>query len=240
MIIHSEPRFSILFGDKREGFIPRTFSDVTNGQELLKSSPFNWKKTGIDSLLFLHQTHSVQGMYISTLGQAQSLKPFTSEGDYLINSLDHIGIGIATADCLPIILYDKTNHAAAIIHAGWRGSVNRVAPIAFERMQTLIGTSTDNVRVFFGPSAKLCCYKVGPEVSQALENFSFYQEVLYKHGPHLMFDLPLFNQLLLEQAGIAREAFNLAYNICTIHTNSFHSYRREHGLMRQSTIMVLR
>ncbi|MBI2775617.1 peptidoglycan editing factor PgeF [Candidatus Dependentiae bacterium] len=241
MIVHSEPLFVIIFGDKRTGFVPRNYHGLINSQETLNEAPFvQCKKWGIESLSILHQTHSTQGLYIDTHKKAEHLKPFTHEADFSLTQLIGVGLAVVSADCLPIILYDKKNHAIANVHAGWRGSVDGIASIAFERMINSFGSEPENMRIFFGPSAKRCCYSVGTDVQDKVGNFSFKDEVLQQIGDLVMFDLPLFNKLQLESLGIAKDAFNDAYNICTIHTESFNSYRRTQSPERQSTIVALR
>ncbi len=241
MIVHSEPLFTIIFGDKRSAFTPRNFTNVQNGVLLLEQKPFICvKKMGIESLIFLHQTHSTQGFPINNWQQIENLKPFSYEGDYLLTSQQNIGLAIAAGDCLPIILYDKKNHAVALIHAGWRGSVAQIAPLVFQRMHSLFGSTGCDMRVFFGPSAKRCCYEVGPELIKQVDNFWFKDQVIFSIGNSTLFDLSLFNRLLLEQCGIPSSAFNEAYNSCTIHTNSFCSYRQNKTAQRQATIVFLR
>jgi YfiH family protein len=241
MIVHSEPLLTIIFGDKRTAFVPRDYAETPNSILLLEKKPFlSFKKTGLQSLVFLHQTHSTQGLPITNFQQIENLKPFSYEGDYLLTQQIGIGLAIAAGDCLPIILYDKKNHAAALVHAGWRGSVAQIAPQAFERMNSLFGSLGSDMRVFFGPSAKRCCYRVGPEVIEKVDNFWFKDQVIFSIGSSILFDLPLFNRLLLEQNGIPSTAFNDAYNACTIHTTSFCSYRKTKTAHRQATIVCLR
>ncbi len=241
MIVHSEPLLTIIFGDKRTAFLPRNYASFQNGSALLEQKPFvTFKKIGLQSIVFLHQTHSTQGLPISSWQQVEHLKPFSYEGDYLLTQQVGIGLAIAAGDCLPIILYDKKNHAVALVHAGWRGSVAQIAPLAFQRMHSLFGSVGTDMRVFFGPSAKRCCYRVGPELIEKVDNFWFKDQVIFSIGNSILFDLPLFNRLLLEQCGIPSAAFNDAYNVCTIDTTSFCSYRQTKTAQRQATIVCLR
>jgi YfiH family protein len=240
MILHSEPLFIIIFGDKRTGFIPRDYHSISHAHLLIEQKPFAaCKRWGIKTIDIFHQTHSSQGLLINTHDQANLLKPFMHEADFSLTHLKGVGLAIVTADCLPIVLYDKKNHAVANIHAGWRGSVNGIAQAAFERMNSTFGSEPENMRVFFGPSAKKCCYSIGLDIQEQIGNFPFKDQVLQHRGNSLMFDLPLFNKLQLETIGIPKEAFNQAYNSCTIHNEAFHSYRRTQSSERQSTIVAL-
>ena len=42
--------------------------------------------------------------------------------DALITKLNKVGLGVLTADCVPILLCDKPNQIINCIHAGWKGA----------------------------------------------------------------------------------------------------------------------
>ncbi len=244
MVIHTEQLLTIAFGDARTAFNPRDYRAVSMDFLL---DDIN-KKSSLDTfmplkkLVFLHQIHSADGFCITSQDQAETMQPFVYEGDFLITNVAHIGLAIVTADCLPIILYDKRNHIVALIHAGWRGSIKGIAYKALQRMQTIFGTQPESVRTFFGPSAKVCCYQVGVDVQEALDAFSCKDTVLVSHKGTDYFDLPLFNKLQLEAKGIIKQTAVMAYNVCTIENNLFCSYRRQKDSSgnRQITIVALK
>ena len=76
-----------------------------------------------------HQTHTDRIMliaeeYFSLTPQSQQL---LMEGiDAVMTNLPRVILGVSTADCIPILVYDPQHHAAAAIHAGWRGTVQRI------------------------------------------------------------------------------------------------------------------
>lgn len=238
MLFHHNPLFRIYFGDARDQIF---FSSDSRSLDL-ESGPFGnlKKKLALEQLIFLNQVHGTSGEFLKTHEHAATLNPTPTDGDYLITTATHLGIGIFTADCLPIIYYDTFNQAIAIIHAGWRGSLSGIARVVFEKMEKEIGTQREHVRVFFGPSAHVCCYKVTQEFLAHLEPFACADQVIQKNGDSLFFDLPLFNRLLLEDYGIKRNAFHLDYNVCTIDNSSFYSYRRQgKSAGRQMTVACL-
>ena len=191
----------------------------------------------LDDLLFLHQVHSDTGVVVA----GHPFDPFKKEGDYIITERKHIGIGVMTADCLPIVFFDTLHRVVSIVHAGWKGSALEVAPMAIARMQEVYKTKLEHIRVFFGPSAKSCCYAVDNTFTERLEAFSFADKVLIQQENGLMFDLPLFNKLQLEDMGIPKEAFKLEYNFCTICDVRYCSYRRSGAdACRQMTAVALR
>jgi polyphenol oxidase len=242
MLIHKEPSFSILFGGEQERFVPAHYKQFNAG-ELLTREPFTLVQKMLPmqkKLIFLHQVHGNDGTIITTAEQAESMNTFCIDGDFLITNLTNIALGVATADCLPIILYDTFNHVISSVHAGWRGAVAGIAGKAFDSMQQQFGTQAKNIKVFFGPNAKVCCYNVKSDLVDVLEKFEFVDKVVRTIDQQIFFDLPFFNQLLLQEKGIAQAAFHLEYNNCTICDTSFCSYRRQNPTeYRQMTIVAL-
>jgi len=145
-----------------------------------------------------------------------------------------------TADCLPVVLYDTLNQAVAVVHAGWRGSVKNIVLKAFDRMTEEFGTKPGMLRVFFGPSAKVCCYKIKEDMLEYLEDVEFIDRVVQRRGDDIFFDSPGFNKLLLEGVGVKSDAFQLQYNLCTMCDKSFYSHRRQgKAAGRQMTVACL-
>lgn len=240
MLVHNNPLFSIYFGDIADNIRP-TQDDCPRGTDLLALDPYKklTKLLHIEHLIFLRQMHTTTGMVITS---KHEIGAFVHMGDYLVTNQRQYGLGVMTADCLPIVFYDHMRHIAAIAHAGWKGSINRIAPQVVHVMQEMFDTQIDQLRIFFGPSAKSCCYYVGTEFYEHVSAFSFGQQVLYKHNHNkITFDLPLFNRLQLEEIGIAKEALNINYNICTICDPNYWSHRsdtRRDG--RQMTVIALK
>lgn len=243
MLIHNSPLFNVYFGDARTQFIPRELYGMKMNKTLLITEPFDamQKIMHLDQLLFVHQVHGIDGVAITSHEQAQELAPFSVDSDYLVTNVTGIGLAIATADCLSIVLFDKVHHAIGVVHAGWRGTVKGVSVEALKRMQAMFGTRPEDIMVFFGPSAKACCYKVGQEVLEALESFSCNEQVLHHEEGGILFDVPLLNRILLEEAGVKKAAFHVSYNACTLCNEGFCSYRKSKGEpYRQMTVAVLK
>ncbi len=239
MLLHSNPLFSIYFGSAEDELDPDSYLNYPPGIRLLSLNPYKkLKKTmQLDRLHFLQQTHSDQGVVVAQ----EAFEPFKMPGDYLISQEKKIGLGVMTADCLPIVFYDNLNHVIAIAHAGWKGAIGGIAVKTIQNMQQLYGTKGEHLRVFFGPSAKKCCYQVDNDFLSHLESFSFSDKVIFKDDEGMRFDLPLFNRLQLQEVGVPKEAFKMDYNICTICDKRYCSYRRDGDkACRQMTVVALK
>lgn len=242
MIVHNDPLLYIYFGDERTGLLRDIFMSDCSQEDLWSYSHLARIKKilQLDSLVLLRQTHSSKGFLVSDEKMPQLLMQ-RAEGDFLVTQREHIGLGVYTADCLPIVFYDTYNRAIGICHAGWLGSVNRIALKTLEKMRKDFGTELDHIRIFLGPSAKVCCYEVTQEFQSHLRPFSYRDQILVPYGERLFFDLPLFNKLQLESYGVRKEAFHCRYNLCTICNISFCSSRRnKESMQRQLTVVALK
>jgi polyphenol oxidase len=83
------------------------------------------------------------------------------------STTNHPGLllSVQTADCVPILLVDPKKRAVAAVHAGWRGTLQRIAPKAIGTMQMHFGTKPVDLLAAIGPSIGVCCYEVGTEVA---------------------------------------------------------------------------
>lgn len=215
----------VYFGDSQDGLMPAFYLNLPD-IPLLEIPPFDTlkQKVGAHEALFLHQTHSDQGLMVNEANKA-IIRPFKPEGDFLITVLPQVAMGVMTADCLPIIYYDAKNKIAAAAHAGWRGSVLGIAVKTVERMQELYGTHLEDIQLFFGPSAHVCCYEVQPDFERHLAGYSEGKKFLIKRDNKVYFDVPGFNRMLFEALGIKPGQISEIYAQCTMCKGGFCSAR---------------
>jgi YfiH family protein len=137
-------------------------------------------------------------------------------------------------------MHDAIRNVIAIVHAGWRGAVNQIAIKAFDTLKQHFNAQEQGMRVFIGPSARACCYKVDEPFLEAVQKHLYADKALVQRNGEWFFDLPLFNKLQLEAVGIPRESFRMQYNTCTICSPHFFSYRRQKEKAgRQLTVVSL-
>jgi YfiH family protein len=91
------------------------------------------------------------------------------QGDALFTRERGVLLAVQTADCIPILLSDARHRAVAAIHAGWRGTLCRIAEKTLGRMQMEFGTRPEDVIAALGPGIGQCCYEVGPEVAKEFQ-----------------------------------------------------------------------
>ncbi len=101
---------------------------------------------------------------------------------------------IATADCVPILLFDGSTTLA--IHAGWRGIAGEIVPRSVQENLD----PTQALNVWIGPHIGPCCYQVGNQVADRVAQVVSKRSVVYKpaNNPHLDLGLAVLSQLQLK------------------------------------------
>ena len=138
------------------------------------------------------------------------------EADGITTRLAGLPLGVKTADCLPVLIVDPQNRAVAAVHAGWRGVVGGIVPLAVTQLRERFGSEAGELQIAIGPGIGPCCFEVGPEVS---EKFG-------RHG-RVKIDLSAFLSRQLVSSGVAEQNIHSA-GLCTVcHPEWFHSFRRD-------------
>ena len=187
---------------------------------------------GIDlcHLVYPHQVHgdvvaSIDCQWMESLSPTE--KRNSLEGvDAVMTNLAGVCIGISTADCIPILLYDPTHHAICAVHAGWRGTVKRIAQKAVEAMASRYGTEAQKLRAIIGPGISLQAFEVGDEVYHEFEAAHFDMAHIARRYRKWHIDLWECNRLQLMEVGILQANIQIA-GICTYQRlDDFFSARR--------------
>ena len=182
-----------------------------------------------DYLLMAHQTHGVESRIIEQefFSLSVSTRQMILEGvDSLITSLPGVSIGVSTADCIPVLLYDEEHHVAAAVHAGWRGTVKRIVQKTIATMQQSYGTRSEFLRACIGPGISLANFEVGDEVYQEFAQAGFQMASISRKMEKWHIDLPGCNRLQLLEVGV-KDTNILNTGICTYnHADDYFSARR--------------
>ena len=154
---------------------------------------------GIDDnhIMMPHQVHGTEVRRID--GPQQEV----IEGvDAVMTDVPQLCIGVSTADCIPILLYDETHHAVCAVHAGWRGTVKRIVHAAIHAMHATYGTEPFQLKAVIGPGISLESFEVGDEVYQQFADAGFNMGQIARKYSKWHIDLPLCNRLQLEDWGV--------------------------------------
>ena len=176
-----------------------------------------------DHLILPRQVHGTEIAEVTE----QNLDSRFDGIDALMTSMPHTCIGVSTADCVPILIYDTHARAIAAAHAGWRGTVARIGSKTVAAMLQRYCMSAADLKVVIGPSIGPDAFEVGDEVYEAFSQAGFdMNEIAFKRNGKWHIDLWQANALDLQQTGIARENIEIA-GICTYQQHEdFFSARR--------------
>ena len=175
-------------------------------------------------LVLPHQTH---GTTVRQIGEeffslSPSVRQMVLDGvDALITDLPEVCIGVSTADCIPILLYDSIHRSMAAVHAGWRGTAKRILQKTVEEMGRAYQTRPETLRAVIGPGISLTHFEVGDEVYQAFAQAGFAMEQIARRQEKWHLDLPLCNQLQLQELGL--ELANIQNTAICTYAN-YHEY----------------
>lgn len=149
--------------------------------------------------------------------------------DALITRETGILLSIFTADCFPVFIYDPSTPAIGIAHAGWRGTINRIAFLTVKKMMEEFKADPTQFFIAFGPAIGSECFEVDPDLAAKFEEL--YPEVVLKNRNGYWVDLGRFNSIILQEIGI-NPARIIDAGICTsCQPHDFYSYRFEKGTM---------
>jgi hypothetical protein len=222
------------------------FTDWDTRKNILKNRNAFQSALGATDLplVLLQQFHSAVTVFF------QSPPAAPSKGDALLSNSRGILPGIQTADCVPILLVDPTKRAVAAIHAGWRGTLARIAEKTVGEMRMHFGSNPADILAALGPSIGGCCYEVGTgQVTEFTSQFAdaaeYFDELRTGEEPNplqwlnrmppghqpppknVRLDLRKANRSQLLATGL-RDTNIFVSSLCTAcHPDLFFSYRKE-------------
>jgi YfiH family protein len=167
-------------------------------------------------LFFPSQVHQTKIAHVAKDTSTKELM----ETDALITNERGLCIAVMSADCVPIVLYDKKNQAIGAVHSGWKGTVARILEKTLHEMQVKFGTKGVDIVAGIGPSVSQDSYEVGEEVVHAV-NHAFGNEnglIIPQTNNKAKLDLWKANKLQLQEFGVPESHIELS-DLCSIKNN---------------------
>ncbi len=176
------------------------------------------------SVAWLRQVHGTK------VGEARA---GVQEGDALVTTLPGLALAVATADCYPLLFEDAEAGVVGAAHAGWRGTLGRIASATVEAMVAR-GARLSAIKAAIGPGICGERYEVGPELIATFRDAGFPNNCFL--GDHL--DLRAANAFVLRESGLAEEQIWSSGRCST--EDDFFSHRRDSGLTgRMWSVIVI-
>ena len=221
----SSLNFGFSLGDDRENVIEnfRIMGQVLGGEA--------------EDFVLTRQTHSVN---VRRVGRADRGKGIFRERDYtdvdaLMTNEEGVILTAFSADCVPILFYDKGKRVIASCHSGWRGTHGRILAEVIKAMEEEFSSNPEEIYIAIGPSICKSCYEVSYDVGEAfLEAFPILDdksdspvERVSKEKFHI--DLWELNRIIALECFIPPENISIS-GYCTMENpDLFFSHRYSQG-----------
>ncbi len=231
-----------------------------NGRQVLNLSFMEWdtRENVAENRRLLQAALGAEDFTLAPLKQIHSdvihlfsaPPAYARKGDAYATNCSGLLLAVQTADCVPILLVDPKKHAVAAIHAGWKGTLARIAEKAVGRLRLEFGSKPADLLAALGPSIGPCCYEVGAEfvtkfTAQFADASEYFDEPRTGDEPNPLqwlsmmppghqppprnvhLDLPKANRAQLLAAGLRPQNIFVS-GLCTAcRTDLFFSHRRE-------------
>ncbi len=230
--------FEIVHGifTRKGGVSPEPFTSLnlggTNGDlrsNVIENRRRMFNATGrqVDSLFDVWQVH---GAEILLPNQPKALNEPHLRADGIVTDKPEITLLMRFADCVPIMLYDPENHVAGLVHAGWQGTVKKIAAAAVEKMVSIFGCKPINILAGVGPSIGPDHYEVQKDVFTRFHSVfgNPAEGFFFKRDNKLWLDLWQANKYILLDAGV--KTIEIAHECTACNLDRWYSHRMEHGL----------
>ncbi len=159
------------FFSKNNGFSKGIYQSLNCGPgsndekaNILKNLNLVSKNMNVENkdLILMHQTHSNKVAVIDEKNKKN--KKITA--DALVTKLKGVALGVLTADCVPIIMYDEINNVIGCVHAGWRGAITGIIENTISKFKEI--NKNNKISASIGPCIGIRSYEVDVEF---YENF---------------------------------------------------------------------
>lgn len=165
------------FSSTRQGGVSKGAYASLNTGNFSDDSPLNIHENrkiiarmfykSMDDFVIPHQTHGTNVLTINqdflSLDHASAIETLYGV-DAVITDEEGIFLCVTTADCVPVLLYDKKQGVVAAIHAGWKGTVGRIVEKCIQAMRRDYGSLPKDILTGIGPAISQSRYEVGDEV----------------------------------------------------------------------------
>ena len=170
------------------------------------------QQLSIKNIALMNQSHS------NIVNELIDYENYT-RSDAIFTNNSEIACAVITADCLPILVTNKSGTFIGCIHAGWRGLIGGIIEKFFKRVQNI---DKSEFKVLIGPSISKKRYEVGQFIFDLFSEYS--NHFTYNNNGKYNMDLRNIANEILSRQGISDVTIS---SECTFDNQSFFSYRRD-------------
>lgn len=173
-----------------------------------------------DQTASAHQIHGDSILHVRAPGRYEGY-------DALVTTEQNLLLNVTVADCTPILVYDPVQEAIAAIHAGWKGTVLKIAAKTIQQMELLFGTRAEDCSAYIGTCIDRCDYEVDADVAGHFdEKFAVWNEEKQK----FQLDLKAANRDQLLAQGLLYQNIEISPHSTASQVGDYFSHRAEKGI----------
>ncbi len=153
------------------------------------------------------------------------------EADGYVTNVKDLPLAIFTADCVPVLMEDEQAGVVGAVHCGWRSTVDDIEKNAIDAFVSL-GSEVKDIKVAIGPAIRRCCFEVGEEVIEAVNNLiGLGHEDLYniKDNGKYMLDLSGVVKVRMIQLGVEPDNIEIVGGCTLCNPDIYYSHRYSEG-----------
>ncbi len=226
-ILKKHKNINHCFFSRKNGFSKGVYKSLNcgkgssdNNKNINRNLTFVSNRMGVtkDKLILMHQSHSNKVVEVKKNNYKTKIK-----ADAMITKMKGIALGVVTADCVPIILYDVKNQIIGCIHAGWKGAYLNIIKNTIQKIKKM--NSNNLIYASVGPCIAQKSYEVDLDffkkfINTAKKNRKYFQN---KKNDKKLFNLRKFVTDNLLKYNVKVDQIN---KDTFSQKNNFFSYRR--------------
>lgn len=198
----------------------------------------------LDNVVCCQQVH---GNQVAVVGDrhrglgAYTLSTALADYDAMITKSPGLVLMSFYADCIPMFFFDPRQRVIGLAHAGWKGTMSRIAAAMVLSLKSEFGTDPADIQVFIGPGIDKCCFQIKEDLKAKVQReFTAVHDIIKKDERGYFWDLKATNRKILLDEGILPRHISSS-KLCTGCEARFFSYRREGGITgRMGAVLALR
>ena len=222
------------FFSKKNGFSTGIYKSLNCGKgskdkkdSINKNLNLVAKKMGVkkNKLILMHQSHSNKVVVINKNNYKKKIN-----ADAIITKMNGLAIGVLTADCVPIIIYDTRNKIIGCIHAGWKGAFLGIIYNTIKKVKKL--NSNNKIFASVGPCIGEKNYEVDNKFYKKFVSKSWRNKIYFRHKSKTkkLFNLRKFVTDKLLRLNVKVDQIN---KDTFAEKSNFFSYRRSQKLKQK-------
>jgi YfiH family protein len=166
-----------------------------------------------------NQTHSKNVLVVTDASKVMDVSDF----DAVVTNVKGVVIGVLSADCVPILLFDNKNKVLGAVHAGWKGTAQKIVQVTIEQMRLSFNTNPKDVHAYIGPCISQSAYEVDSVVSNQMHSESYIPGISIGK---FQLDLKKENQLQLLECNVDVKNIEISKDCTYSMKEKYYSARR--------------